>query len=123
VEEAHRAALDEVVHARLCFSLASAYAGADLGPARFPFGGAAEVRDDLAAIAAAVVREGCIGETLAAAQAGAQLELATDPAVRSVLARIAEDETRHAELAWRVVAWAIREGGDAVREAVREAFA
>jgi hypothetical protein len=122
VEQAHVAALDEVRHARLCFSLASAYAGAELGPSPFPFGGSAEVRSDLAAIAAAVVREGCIGETLAAAQAAAQLERATDPAVRAVLAAIAEDESRHAELAWRTVAWAVRVGGDAVREAVRRAF-
>jgi hypothetical protein len=121
--EAHRAALDEIEHARMCFALASAYAGARLSPAAFPFGGSAEVRSDLASIAAAVVREGCVGETLAAAQAAAQLERATDPAVRRVLAAIVEDESRHAELAWRTVAWAMRAGGEAVRRAVEEAFA
>lgn len=121
--DAHRAALDEIEHARLCLSLASAYAGARLSPAAFPFGGSAEVRSDLASIAAAVVREGCIGETLAAAQAAAQLERATDPAVRRVLAAIVEDESRHAELAWRTVAWAIRSGGEEVRRAVELAFA
>ncbi len=31
--------------------------------------------------------------------------------------------TRHAELAWRAVAWAIREGGEPVTRAVRAAFA
>ena len=122
VEQAHQAALDEVRHARACFALASAYAGSAIGPAPFPFGGSAEVRSDLATIAAAVVREGCIGETLAAAQAAAQLERATDPAVRAVLAAIAEDESRHAELAWRTVAWAVRVGGEPVREVVRRAF-
>ncbi|MEJ7728542.1 MAG: ferritin-like domain-containing protein [Polyangiaceae bacterium] len=120
--EAHRAALDEIEHARMCFALASAYAGARLSPAAFPFGGSAEVRSDLPSIAAAVVREGCVGETLAAAQAAAQLERATDPAVRRVLAAIVEDESRHAELAWRTVAWAMRAGGEEVRRAVEEAF-
>ncbi|MFZ5897429.1 MAG: hypothetical protein ACOY0T_40625 [Myxococcota bacterium] len=32
VERANRAALDEVRHARLCFALASVYAGDDFGP-------------------------------------------------------------------------------------------
>ncbi len=122
VEAAHQAALDEVRHARLCFTLAASYAGTDLGPSAFPFDGRVEVRRDLAAIAAAVVREGCVGETLAATQAAAQLAHATDPAVRAVLAVIADDEARHAELAWRAVAWMIRVGGDRVRVAVRAAF-
>jgi hypothetical protein len=123
IEDAHQAALDEVRHAKLCFALASTYLGRDVAPARFSMGGAVEVREDLAAIAAAVVREGCIGETLAAAQAQFQLERSSDPAVRKVLATIVEDESRHAELAWRSVAWLMREGGEPVRAAVREAFA
>jgi hypothetical protein len=46
----------------------------------------------------------------------------SDAAVRGVLATIAEDEARHAELAWRFVAWALQAGGDAVRRAVAAAF-
>jgi hypothetical protein len=38
VELAHRAALDEVHHAQLCFTLASAYAGEDTAPGPFPLG-------------------------------------------------------------------------------------
>ena len=52
-----------------------------------------------------------------------QLEATRDPAVRAVLARIAEDEARHAALAWRFVAWAVRSGDIAVREAVARSFA
>ena len=33
------------------------------------------------------------------------------------------DEARHAELAWRTIAWALRTGGAAVRTAVNEVFA
>ncbi|WP_437491494.1 ferritin-like domain-containing protein [Sorangium sp. So ce1014] len=119
---AHEAARDEVRHAALCFGLASAYAGAALEPAPFAFGGLVEVTSDLAELAARAVREGCIGETLAAVQASEQLAHATDAAVRSVLATIADDEARHAELAWRFVAWALQTGGDAVRRAVAAAF-
>jgi hypothetical protein len=53
------------------------------------------------------VVEGCIGETLAAARANAALEGARDQATRTVLAKIAEDEARHAELGYRYVAWAL----------------
>ncbi|HVY46553.1 MAG TPA: hypothetical protein VHB21_11770, partial [Minicystis sp.] len=58
VEDAHRAAIDEARHARLCFALASGYAGERVGPGAFPFGGAVDVATDLAALARAVVREG-----------------------------------------------------------------
>jgi len=123
VEEAHHAALDEVRHARLCFGLASVYAGEPVAPGAFPFEGVAEVEADLASIAARTAKEGCIGETIAAVIAAEQLAQAEDPAVREVLAGIAADEARHAELAWRTVAWAIGAGGARVRAAVEEVFA
>src|SRR5690606_30236649 len=34
-----------------------------------------------------------------------------DPQVRSVLAGIAQDEARHAELAWRFLQWALQKAG------------
>lgn len=124
VAAAHSAALDEVKHAELCFGLASSYAGRKLEPGPLP-----EVREvaqaletDMASVVAAVVEEGCVGETIAALIASAQLEVAADPAVREVLAQIVEDETRHAELAFRTVAWAIETSGDTAREAAKAAF-
>jgi hypothetical protein len=123
IEQAHRAALDEVRHARLCLGLASAYADETVAPARFPFDGRVEVDASLAGVAARAAREGCIGETLAAFQAAEQLAHAEDPAVRAALAIIADDEARHAELAWRTVAWALRTGGAEVRAAVSAVFA
>ena len=62
-----------------------------------------------------VIREGCIGETVAALEAAEALEHAVDPAVREVLTTIAEDERQHALLAWRYVAWAIAQGGESLR--------
>ena len=118
----HRAALDEVRHARLCFALAGAYRGAPVAPSPFPFDGRVQVESELAAVAAATAREGCIGETLSAMIAAEQLAHATDPAVRRALTMIAEDEARHAELAWRVVRWALEQGDPAVRKAVVDVF-
>ena len=123
VEAAHRAALDEVRHAELAFALASAYRGEAVAPGPLPIGGELAVASDLAAIAASAAVEGCVGETIAAVQAAEQLARATDPAVRAALEAIAEDEARHAELAWRTVAWAARAGGDGVRCALADAFA
>ncbi len=123
LELAHRAALDEIDHARLCFALASAYAGEAVAPGPFPLGGPVEVGAGLADLAASTVREGCVGETVAAVVAAEQLARAEDPAVRAALARIAADEARHAELAWKTVAWAVRAGGSEVRAAVERAFA
>jgi hypothetical protein len=122
VADAHRAALDEVNHARICFSLASAFAGKTSGPSPFPFEGRVEVSADLESIAARAVREGCIGETIGALFAAEQLALSEDPAVRAALAVIVEDESRHAELAFRFVAWAIASGGALVEAAVARAF-
>jgi hypothetical protein len=123
VTAAHLAALDEVRHARICFALAQGYAGAPLGPSGFPFDGAMSLSGDLASLATSAAREGCIGETLAAIIAAEQLARATDPAVRRALSAIAEDEARHAELAWRTVAWALDRGGEAVRDAIAAVFA
>lgn len=92
-----------------------------MGPAPFAIG-AVDVCSDLAAVAASAVIEGCVGETLAAVQAAEQLAAATDPAVRSALEEIVRDETRHAELAWRFVAWAVEAGGEPVRRSVAAAF-
>lgn len=121
LEAAHQAALDEIQHARLCFALASAYAGQSLAPSGFPFEGTElKLGVDLADIAQRAAREGCIGETLAAVQAAEQCALATDPALKEALARIAEDEARHAELAYKTVAWAIKIGGKRVKDAVAQ---
>ena len=112
------AAADEVRHAEMTFALASAYAGEALAPGSFPLGPAVPVRTDLADIAAATFREGCVGETVVALLSARAADGATDPAARGLLLRVAADESRHAELAWRTLAWAIEAGGARVAAAV-----
>ena len=51
---------------------------------------------------------------------GATFSLKT---VRAILTRIADDEERHAALAWRFIAWAIRQGGQSVANAVHDTAA
>lgn len=117
VEQSQQALADELLHARLCFSLASAYAGEALGPGSLPTENALDL-SALEDIAALTLHEGCVGETSAALEASEALALATDPAVRRVLERIEADERRHAQLAWRFVSWAVRAGGASVQRRI-----
>lgn len=121
VGAAGRAATQEITHAVDCFSLASRYAGKDLGPSTLPLT-EASISASLAELAVATLRDGAINETIAAYLAAEALEQATDPQVREALERIVADETAHAELAWQTVAWAMAAGGDDVVRAVRGAF-
>ncbi|MEQ9319076.1 MAG: ferritin-like domain-containing protein [Polyangiaceae bacterium] len=121
VAAAHQAALDELEHAKLCFALASRFAGEPVGAGPLDAARDLSVRADLKQLAVATFFEGCVGETLAALTAAEQRDRATDEATRSALTTIAEDEARHAELAWQTVAWALDIGGDDVRRALSAA--
>jgi hypothetical protein len=122
VAAAQQAAVDETKHAQLCFSLASRFSGHDVGPAPLDLRGF-EVGADLSELAVMVLREGAIGETLAAALARAQLELAGDERCREVLAVIAVDEAEHALLAWRFLRYAVERGGEEVTRRLRDVLA
>ncbi len=95
VEDAQRALGDEIAHTKLCFALASRYAGRALGPGPLPVNGALEENTFFDAVATAIT-EACIGETLAAIEATEAAEHAADPEVRSALLTIAADESKHA---------------------------
>jgi hypothetical protein len=98
---ADAAARDEVRHARAMRALAARHGGA-LSSVRVP---AASPRS-LSALAQDNAAEGCVRETLGALVAHLQARTAADPVVRAVMAEVARDETRHAELAWAIEAWA-----------------
>jgi hypothetical protein len=118
VEATCAATADETRHARTAFAFASAYAGVDVGPSRLNIDNALDDLDALSIIRLAF-REGCVGETVAAITAAEGAAHATHTVVADVLARIADDETSHAELAWRFVAWAcecVEGAADLVRE-------
>ena len=117
VEAAHRAALEEIEHARLAFSLASTYAGSPVGPGRLLALHAARAvtASSLASLAAESLIDGCLLEGVAADVAQQALARARDDRARAALAVIARDEASHAALAWEVVRWCCDQGGEAVR--------
>jgi hypothetical protein len=121
VEACTQALADETAHALLCFDLASAYAGRAIGPGPLHVSGSL-LGSSLADIVDLVIAEGCFGETSAALEALEAAETATDPVVAKAYAQIAQDEQRHAELAFRFVRWALQRGDAAVRERIARAL-
>jgi hypothetical protein len=114
IEACNQALVDETAHTRLCFALASQYGGTRVGPGKL------EVRDcfedmSLTAILKLVIREGCIGETVAALEAVEAAARATDPAVKAALLRIARDEQSHAELAFKFLNWGLAQSSPRAR--------
>lgn len=106
IEACNQAMVDETLHAKLAFGLSSQVSGKAVGPGRLPMDHALDT-NDLESVVLGAVLEGCIGETVAAVEAAQGLSTAQEPVVVSALARIAEDERRHADLAWQFVRWAL----------------
>ncbi len=110
IELAHRDAIDEIVHARLCYDVARDLDGRALGAGAFP---AATLPLDrqptIESLALECLRESCVLEA-ASAKAAAALAASTDDGrVAEVLRTIAEDEARHAEHGWQMLDWLRRE--------------
>jgi hypothetical protein len=115
VAAAHAAALDELEHARLCFSLARGYGEAASSVAPFPAATAVDRELDLAQLMDESIIDGAFAEGFAANGllcAAAQCE---DAAVTEILRRLAREESRHAALAWDIAEWALRVAPAALR--------
>ena len=122
VDACTQALSDETTHTKLCFALASAYAGHAIGPGPLDVARSLEV-SSLAEIVDLVIAEGCFGETSAALEALEAAETATDPVIVAAYSQIARDEQRHAELAFRFVRWALERDPLAVTPRVVQALA
>jgi hypothetical protein len=101
VQAARHAAADEIRHARATARLARRFGAEPLDARVEP-----RALRPLGEVALENAIEGCVRETWGALLATWQAEAAEDPGVRATMAAIAPDETRHAELAWEIDAWA-----------------
>ncbi|QSQ20135.1 ferritin-like domain-containing protein [Pyxidicoccus parkwayensis] len=121
-DAALRSAMEEVLHTDVSTRLARRFGGAPRKPEvdALPLRPLFEVALDNAV-------EGCVRETFGALVAHHQALHARDTEVRGAMARIADDETRHAELSWAIDAWAKARLSaselEALRAAQREAVA
>jgi hypothetical protein len=116
IRAARRSAGDEVRHQRAMESLARHHGGSVSVAEVAPF-----AARSLEAMVMENAREGCVRETYGAVVVGWQARTAGDARVREELGRIAEDELRHAELAWAVDAWAAERLSPEELRRVREA--
>ncbi|WP_043710632.1 ferritin-like domain-containing protein [Corallococcus macrosporus] len=94
-------ALEEVMHTEVSARLAGRHGATPPAPQV----DAAAPRS-LFAVALDNAVEGCVRETFGALVARHQAMHARDGEVRASMARIAEDETRHAALSWKIDQWA-----------------
>jgi hypothetical protein len=99
--DARQAACDERRHARAMRALARRYGASPRSPRGSPAG-----PRSLAALARENAVEGCVRETWGALLAAWQAQRAEDPQARATFTAIADDERRHAALAWEIAAWA-----------------
>jgi hypothetical protein len=120
VAGAQRAALDEVEHARAAYALASALSGRAVGPGPLPPTPAAA--PTLRSVVREAIAEGCIGEALAALSLREEADASTG-AMRALLSRMADDEERHAELAYATVAWAASVDAESTAAVIDEELA
>jgi hypothetical protein len=97
---------DEIRHARFGFGVVAAL-GSAVGPQALAIDGALEGDTSLEHVLRLCVREGMIGETLAALELMASADLTPLPRLKKELASIGADEARHAQLAYSFAAWAL----------------
>lgn len=125
LQKTHEAALDEVRHAELSFGLASALAGRSIGPGPLPIDPTKPSHivpgeSGRVSFAKATLADGCVGETIASIEAAVASEGATGE-LGAMLRGIADDEARHASLAFSTVAWLLS-GASAEERALIGAF-
>lgn len=101
VERCELAAREEIVHASLVGDLARQFGSAMPTITRAP---RTDARS-LVEIAIENAVEGCVRELFGAAQARVRASCARDSAIREVMARIADDEARHADLSAAIGAY------------------
>ena len=121
----HRAALQEIAHARLCFSLAAGYGGRSHTVQPMPellHERLGDVVDVVETLIAESLGDGCQLEDFNADIAAECAAVCEQPVTRAGLERIAREERSHAEFSWAVIEWLVRRDGDAVHGALERAI-
>lgn len=118
VARAMEAADDERRHAHEAFVLASRFAGRAIEAGPMPQ--AAAPRQRRFDVVRGVLREGCLNETLALAEAREALVRCVDPQVRTALEAVVREEMQHAALAFETLRWALPRLSAVERQRLRQ---
>lgn len=124
---ANQDALDEIRHAQMCFSLATALDGRHVSPAPFPEAQRVSTLPRLRALALAQLAvsslvDGALHEGVSARIIARLARRCEDEGIRAMLKSIAADEGRHGAHGWDVVEWCVEQGGTGVVAALRGAL-
>lgn len=115
LQDTAAAIADEIRHARLAFGCASDLLRECFGPSTCDISRSVVEQPRLRNIAVDALLEGCIGEGIAAAHASLAAQRSAGRYVE-VWNEIAEDEGRHAQLAWSFVEWSLDVQPDIARD-------
>jgi hypothetical protein len=118
VEAAQQAGLDEIAHARACFVLSTRFGGMQLDAGRLAVD-RSEAGASVAALTWDTLRDGCCGESAGALELRAVARQETDPMMADMIDRMASDEERHAELAWRILRFCVATDSTAAIPVIR----
>ena len=116
VQRAIASARDEMRHTWLAGALAMRYGAKPVLPVVEP-----QADRSLVDFAIENAAEGCVREAFGAVVATFQGQASSDPVVRAAMTRIAEDETRHAELSIAIDRWVLTKLDPADRSRVEVA--
>lgn len=126
LEWAHRAAMEEIAHTRLCFALAAGYSGRSFSVQPMPelLMGGLDVRGNaLEVLAAESLGDGCQLEDFNADVAAQCAEVCEEPATKAALGQIAREERTHADFSWAVLRWLLERDRAAVEPVIRASLA
>ncbi|HXC51796.1 MAG TPA: hypothetical protein VN634_12980 [Candidatus Limnocylindrales bacterium] len=125
MEWAHRAALQEIEHTRLCFALAAGYGGRSHSVEAMPdllLGGLDSKADPIVTLASESLTDGCQLEDFNADVACECSLACEEPITGAVLEQIAREERSHADFSWALLDWLLERHPDRVRPAIQKAL-
>lgn len=125
LEWAHKAALEEVNHARICFALAEGYGGCSYFVQPIPemLQGGLDLADDpIKVIATETIFDGCLMEGFFANVASIAATQCEEPAVLAALKQIAYEEESHAAFSWAILEWLVEQHPTKVKAIIQDAY-
>jgi hypothetical protein len=125
LEWAHRAALEEIGHAQLCFALAEGYGNRSYSVQPVPEmlkGGFDFTSDPVGLMATETLFDGCLVEGFFANLVSVAATHCREPATLAALEQIAREEKSHAAFSWALLEWLLEQHPARVRKIIQEAL-